>query len=59
MPREDGEPDVDRIESARLLNHEADSERDDHLRDDRDVERAARVARALQPAGVSKSDGDK
>ena len=43
---------------ARLLDHEADAQRHDDLRDDRDVERALGVARALQPAGVGQRDGD-
>ena len=44
---EDGEPNVDRIECARLLNHKTDTERHDDLRNDRDVERASRIARPL------------
>src|SRR5689334_17890631 len=58
MSREDCEPDVERNELAYLLNHKTYSERHDHLRDDRDVEWATRVARALQSAGVSQRDGD-
>src|SRR4051812_8644701 len=34
---EDREPDVDRLERRRLLDEEADAERDDDLRGDRDV----------------------
>ena len=41
-----------------LLDDEADAERHDDLRDDRDVERALRVAGALQSAGVGERDGD-
>ena len=58
VPDEDRDPDVDRIQRAGLLDHEADAERHDDLRDDRDVERALGVARALQPAGVGERDGD-
>src|SRR5688500_14146324 len=55
---EDGRPDVGRAEPARRLQDGADAERDNDLRDDRDIERTARVTRALQAAGVAEGDGD-
>src|SRR5690606_35365262 len=54
----DGEPDVGGLQAAGLLEQEAQAERHDDLRDDRDVERAARVAAALEPARVRERDGD-
>src|SRR5687768_3228347 len=55
---EDGDPDVDRVERARLLDREAGRQRQDDLGDDGDVERAARVSRSLQAAGIGERDGD-
>src|SRR5688572_4692785 len=45
---DDGGPDVLGFEAGRRLEEGAQAERNDHLRDDRDVQRAARVARSLQ-----------
>jgi hypothetical protein len=42
---EDRDPDVDRLQCRDLLHDEADAQRQHDLRDDRDVERALRVAR--------------
>src|SRR5690606_20014614 len=58
VAEDDGEPDVAGLEAARLLEGEAQAERHDDLRDDRDVERAACVARALEPARVGERDRD-
>src|SRR5262245_26371721 len=58
VPDEDRDPNINGVEVARALNDEADAERDDHLRDDRDVEWALRVAGALEAAGVGERDGD-
>src|SRR5829696_7668240 len=55
---EDRDPDVHRLERGELLDHEADAERDDDLRDDGDVERALGVARALQAAGEGERHRD-
>src|SRR3712207_3406812 len=55
---QDGEPDVERVEGGGLLDGEADAERDDHLGDDGDVERAAGVAGPLEAARVGEGDGD-
>src|SRR4051794_8067131 len=40
MAGEDGEPDMDRLEGGDIFDNEADRERNDDLRDDRDVEGA-------------------
>ena len=52
MTGEDGEPDVDRLEGSHILNNKADAERNNHLRDDRYIERALGIAAALKAAGV-------
>src|SRR5512132_584788 len=54
----DRRPDVGRVEAAGRLENGADSDRHDDLRDDRDVERAARVTGALEATGVGEGDGD-
>ena len=47
-----------RCELAGGLQVEAEAERHADLRDQRDEERAARVAGPLQPAGIGQRDGD-
>src|SRR5688572_19633954 len=58
VPGQNGEPDVHRVESPRLLDDEADAEGDDDLGNDGDVEWALGVAGALQSAGVCQRDCD-
>ena len=58
VPGKYRDPDVDWIQSARPLDDEADAERNDDLRDDRDIKRALGVAGALKPAGVREGNGD-
>src|SRR5262245_57480675 len=58
MAAEDGDPDVDRLQVTRALDDEADTERHDDLRHDRDVERATGVARTLKTAGISQGRRD-
>src|SRR5690606_10092257 len=58
VPQQDRDPDIDRVEPHRLLDDEAETKLHHHLRDDRDVERALRVAGSLKPAGVGEGDGD-
>jgi hypothetical protein len=41
-----------------MLDHEADAERQEDLRYDRDVERALGVAGALEAAGIGQGRGD-
>src|SRR5262245_21790280 len=58
MAEKNRDPDVDRVQPARLPDHKADAEGHDDLRDDRDVERAPGVSSALQSARVGEGDGD-
>src|SRR4030095_13825733 len=58
MADDDRRPDVGPVEAVHRLEQRAESERDDHLRDDRDEKWAARVAGALETAGVAERDGD-
>ena len=51
-------PDAGRRQVPRRLQGEAQAQRDGDLRHERDVERAARVAGALQPAGVRQRHRD-
>ena len=53
------EPDVYRLQITGLLYYEANADRQDDLRDDRDEERTLCVAGTLQPASVGKCSGDK
>ena len=53
VTEENRDPNVERIERARLLNHETDAQRHDDLRGDRDVERALCIARPLKAASTS------
>ena len=55
---DDCRPDVTRVESVHRLEHCAQTQRNDHLRDDRDIQRASRVAGPLQPARVAERNGD-
>src|SRR5262245_53451801 len=52
----DRHPDVERVETVHRLEHGAEAKRHDDLRDDRDVERAASVARPLEATGVTERD---
>src|SRR6185369_14991886 len=47
------DPDVDWVQPACLLDHEADAEGHNYLRDGRDVERTPGVSRSLQSTCVS------
>src|SRR5262249_20291826 len=58
MARQNCDPDVDWIQLAGQLNHAADSERDDDLGNDGNVERTPGVARPLKSAGVRERDRD-
>src|SRR5690606_6324730 len=58
VPRDDGAPDVGRLEHAHPLEQDAQAQRDHQLRDERDVEGAAGVARPLQGAGIRQGHGD-
>ena len=58
MADQNRDPDVDRMQRSSLLDHVADAQRQRDLRDDRDVERALRIAGSLESAGVSQRDSD-
>src|SRR5207253_5846831 len=58
MPENDGRPDVRRLEAAHRLKHGAQADRHHDLGDDRDIQRAPRVAGTLQAAGVAQGHGD-
>src|SRR5262245_39277691 len=55
---EDRGPDVEGIETGHRLEDRTEPERHDHLRDDRDPQRASRVAGALQAACIGERNGD-
>src|SRR6266566_3766097 len=58
VAQEDGGPDVGGAQAARRLEQGAETERHHDLRHDRDVQRRAGVARALESPGVRESHGD-
>src|SRR3954464_6565898 len=58
MPEDDRQPDARRLELPGALQVEAQAERDDDLGDERDEERAAGVAGALQSAGIRQRERD-
>src|SRR2546423_1368005 len=58
VANENRDPDVERLECTSLLDHEADPQWHEHLRDDRDVEWALGVAGSLKSAGVGQRDRD-
>ena len=58
MADKDRDPDVNRMQRSRSLDHVTDTKWHHDLRNDRDVERALRISRSLQSAGVCQRDGD-
>src|SRR5690606_39464315 len=58
VTEQDREPDLPRPERAGPVEHEAEPDGQHDLRDDGDVERAARIAGTLQSARVRERDGD-
>ena len=58
MAEQDREPDMNRMKRAPFLDDEAETERDENLRNDRDIERALRVSGSLKSAGVCQSHGN-
>ena len=56
VPEDDRKPDPRRVQLPGRLEVEAQAERDGDLRDQRDEQRAARVAGALQAARVGQRD---
>src|SRR2546425_3991919 len=58
VTQQDRHPDVGGPQAARRLEQGADPEWHDDLGHDRDVQRRARVARALEPPRVGEGDGD-
>jgi len=59
MPSKDRDPNVNWLESGHLLYDETDAKGNDHLRDNRYVQRAFCVAATLQPASVGESNRNK
>src|SRR5262249_31510194 len=58
VPKDDRHPDPGRLQLSGGLRVETQAERNRDLCDERDVERTARIARALQAAGVGQRHGD-
>src|SRR5436190_14875789 len=58
MPDENRGPHARGLKMSRLGEKEADARRQQHLRNERDVERTSRVACALQSAGIRQRDSD-
>ena len=58
MSEQNRRPDARRLEAPHRLERRAQADRHGHLRYQRDVERAARVTGALQPARVRQCHGD-
>src|SRR5688500_9895684 len=59
VPDQNCNPDMKGLKRPGLLDHEADSKRNDDLGDYRDVERTLCVSGALQSSRVGECDGDK
>ena len=55
---DDRSPDVRGVEAVHRLEQRAQPERDDHLRDDRNEERTARITSTLQTTRVAQRDRD-
>src|SRR3954462_8996945 len=58
MADENGRPDAKRLKVSGAGKAETDPERQENLRDERDVERTARITCPLKPAGVGQGHGD-
>ena len=58
MAEQDREPDMDRMERAPFLDDEAETERDENLRNDRYVEWALRVSGSLKTARITEGNGN-